>query len=234
MFGKDRVRVFAGSPTADHIPNAFPWCLVGIGSGDPDPDHPEFIEQTFDVIAGVSVFGDPLGEFAILGGPSGDLGASDSRGIAEIAARTRAAVADLTGAAKILITATRIDAQRAFDSDRHLVADSHTLTGLCTSDLHYASPQSLVLTGSIWTWEGSHCSSRFDFMRYRLGFKTGTVPPETPDDATIVYTGTNPTTTQLTQAGRAYAVFTDYSSRKQTGVVEGSSSGSEVGAFLLT
>lgn len=236
VFGLDRVRLFTGSPTKDQIPTGFPWCLIGIGSGDPDGDHPEFIVQTFDVVAGVSVFGDPMGEFAIMGGPSGDLGASDSRGIAEIAARTRAAVADLTGAdgAKILLTATRIDAQQAFDTNRHLVADSHTLTGLCTSDLHYAAPQQLVLTNAtdLWDWEGAHCSDRFDFKQYRMYWTTGTTPASRPDDpdATLVYTGDDPTTVHTAVSGRTYTVFCDYSSRKQTGVIEGSSA-PEVGSF---
>jgi len=235
VFGANGVRVYAGEPTEEQIPPAFPFALVGIGSGLPDEDDPTLITQTFTVMSCVMVGGDPMGEHAVIGGPAANLGKSAGRGSAEVAERVRSALQDLTGAdgAKIQTHATSMSAPSILVG-RHIVVEEQEITALCTSQLHYTAPQEIDLTGSVWTWEGGQCSARGDFKQYRLGWKGGAVPPETPGDATIVYTGTAPTTSVGATGGRAYSVFADYSSREQTGVVEGSSSGSEVGSFVTT
>ena len=114
--------------------------------------------------------------------------------------------------------------------------DEHSLSALCTSELHYAAPQQIKVASSTWTWEGSHCSDRFDFKQYRLYEHTsimngvGTAASGTP---TLKYTGTAATTAWgPAVTSRYYHVFADYSSRKQSGVVEGSSS-VEVGSYLV-
>lgn len=233
VFGARGAIVFAGTPTEEQIPPGFPWCLVGLGTGDPDEDHPELITQTFNLITGVDVAGDPMGEHSIIGGAVANLGKSVGRGIAEVGVRVRAAVQNLTGmdGAKILLTATAIDTPTAFGRGRHLTIDEHTLTALCTSDLHYAAPQVIAHDGTDWTWTGGHCSSRFDFLQYRLVRKTGFEPGTGPSDGTTVYTGTPATFTGVATNGNTYTVFCDYNARKGS-TIDGSS-GVEVGSYKV-
>jgi hypothetical protein len=238
VFGStgQNVAIFAGEPSEEQIPARFPWALVGIGSGDADPDDPQFLTQQFEVIVAANVMGDVLGEQAVSGGPSADLNKSAGRGVAELAERARAAVEDLTGAdgAKILLSSQSMQGPRIL-AQRHLAFAVLTLSGLCTSAKHYAAPQELTRVSTTWTWKGAHCSDRYDFRRYTLGYRAGSVPaPTLADLTTIVYQGTAPTTTHTMVVGQVYSAIAEYSARKQSGVTEGSSAGNEVGAFLVT
>lgn len=236
VFGSRGVVVFAGSPPSeDAVPPGFPFALVTIGAGTMDVDHPELIEQRLAVAIVAEVAGDPLGEHAVIGGPRPDLGRSAGAGVAEVTARVRAAIESLTGfdGAKIILSASETGAARPLGRARHVALDELTLQALCTSAPHYAPPQQLQVSGSAWTWQGPHCSERFDWLQYRLGHVAGASPPLTPGAATIVYTGTTAAATHTPVAGRAYSVFADYDPRG-TGFVAHSSDGSRVGAFRLT
>ena len=230
--------VFAGTPTEEQIPPGFPWCLVGIGTGTPDESHPELIEQQFNVITGVDVAGDPLGEFSIIGGSVAEFGKSVGRGIGEITERVRFAVQNLTGAdgAKIMVSATAIDTPTPLGRGRHLVIDEHTLTAICTSQLHYASPQHFAHNGTGFTWEGTHVSDRYDFYQYEIMEKTGETTPSTgPSDGVSIYTGTAATFTPFAVSNTpySYTVFAEYSSRAGTAATaqEGNSD-AEVGSYI--
>ena len=234
VFGLKAVHVFAGSPTEAQIPPGFPWCLVSIESGEADEDHPEFITQNYRLISAVNVAGDPLGAHAIVGGAVSELGKSAGRGIAEIAERVRAAVGNLLGSdgAKIMLSLSSTGTPETLGDGRHLTMDSLTLTALCTSGLHYAAPQIIAHDGTDWTWTGSHCSDRFDFKQYRLVRKSGSSASTSPSDGTVVYTGTPATFTGVKTTANTYTVFADYSARKQTDVIEGSSD-PEIGSYLV-
>ena len=92
------------------------------------------------------------------------------------------------------------------------------------------SATSAAVSSTTWTWTGGQCSSRFDFIRYRLGYVAGAVPAETPEDLdTIVYTGTNPTATHTPVSSKTYSIFADYGTRGGT-AIDGSSDGRELGA----
>ena len=117
-----------------------------------------------------------------------------------------------------------------------MVLSEHSLSALCTSSLHYAAPQKIKLTSTnAWTWEGAHCSDRYDFKQYRFYEHTsimngvGTAASGTP---TLKYTGTSAAATVTKVTGRYYHAFADYSARKQSGVIEGTSS-VEVGSYLV-
>ena len=240
VFGTRGVHVFAGRPTEEQIPAGFPWALVGIDGGNADPDHPEFITQTYSILSAADVAGDPMGEQAIIGGSAANLGKSVGRGVGEIAERIRSAVGDLVGSdgSKVLLSLTSTGSPTPIGRGRHLVLDEHTLTALCTSSLHYAAPQHLALTSGsadAWTWQGAHCSDRFDFIQYRFYEHTsimtgpGAAASGTP---VLVYTGTSAAATRTKVTGRYYHVFADYASRKQSGVIEGNSS-VEVGSYRV-
>jgi hypothetical protein len=233
VFGTDGVYVFAGRPTTAQVPSVIPFVLVGIDSGETDEDHPEFITQGYTLLSAADVAGDPLGEHGIIGGSVADLGDSMGRGVSEVAERVRAAVENLTGAdgAKILVSAVSTGSPSPLADGTYIVIDEHTLTALCTSTLHYAAPQLLQLSGELWTWNGPHCSDRFDFLQYRLVEKTGSTASTDPDDGDVVYTGTTANVTFATTSGRTYTVFADYNARGAA-TVEGSSD-PEVGSYRV-
>jgi len=236
VFGSSGVVVVGGTPTEEQIPAGFPWAMVIIGTGTADPDAPDLIEQQFTVVTAVEVAGDPHGEFAIIGGARASLLASAGAGVGEVAARTRAAIEDLTGAdgATILLSTSNTGSTATLGRGKHLAMDELNLTAVCTSAPYYAPPQQFVRSGGTWTWTGGQCSSRFDFVQYRMGYVAGTTPPDTPDDLdTVVYTGTSTTTTHTALPSKIYAVFADYNLRGGS-TVAGSSNGSDVGAYLKT
>ena len=137
-----------------------------------------------------------------------------------------------TGAdgAPIQLVSTAISSPFVEGNLRHIVFDEHTLTALCTSELHYSAPQEITESGDTWTWLGPHCSDRFDFLQYRLVHKTGAIPAN-PADGTTVYTGTAATTSHVPLPGETYVAFADYNGRSGS-TVDGSSD-PEVGSILV-
>jgi hypothetical protein len=237
VFGTRGVRIISGEPTDEQIPAVFPFCLVSMGAGTADVDHPELVLQTFRIMACVMVKGDPMGEHAVLGGTITEQGKSAGRGILEIMERVYAAVGDLTGidGATIQLSQTSLDVPRALGRmGGHVVVGDVKAQAVCTSSLYYDPPQILANSVNTWTWEGTHCANRFDFKQFRLGYIAGSVPAQNPDSVTVVYTGTDESTTHTPVAGQAYSIFADYNPRDTTGSVIATSKGNLVGAYLTT
>lgn len=238
VFGTRSVFVYAGTPPDPAAIGAgFPMALVVIGSGTADEFHPELLNQGFTIITMAEVAGDPLGEFSVIGSSISDAGKSAGRGVAEVAERTREAVQVLTGydGAKILVSTTTTAQPLPFrDNLRHISYDELGLTCICTSQPQYAEPQEFARVDTTWTWDGAHCSNRFDFLQYRMGYVSGSTPAEDPGDLdTVVYTGTTASTTHTAVASSAYSVFADYDPRG-TGSVANSSKGNLIGTYLTT
>lgn len=234
VFGSRGAVIYAGTPNEKQFPPAFPWVLVGLGSGTMDPDHPDYITQTFGLMVAANVVGDPMGEFALMGSSSQSNTSSAGRGVLEVAERARFAVQSLTGAdgAQVLVSGASTGGPFPLgQTGRHIAVQEFSLTALCTSQLHYAAPQQIAHDGTTWTWTGTHCASRFDFLRYRLTRKSGSSPSSTPTDGTILYEGTSPSFAAPKDTGYTYTVFADYSPRGKSDA-EGSSS-AEVGSYLV-
>lgn len=231
VFSEQSVRIFAGTPNEEQIPPNFPWCLISIDGGEPDEDHPDIILQRFSLTTAALVQGDRMGEHALVGGGSSDMGKSANRGLLEVATAVRATVEALTGAdgARVTLSSISTGTPAPFRG-KHVVMDSLDLQAVCTSALDYAAPQQLQHAGGAWTWAGGHCSSRWDFVQYRLVRKTGTSASTDPDDGTTVYAGTTAAFTGAAASGSTYTVFADYASRGA--VVDGSSS-PEVGSYRV-
>lgn len=234
VFGPRGVYVFAGTPTEEQVPPAFPWALIGIDTATADEDHPEVLTQDYTIVTAAEVAGDPLGSNAVIGGSVAELGKSVGRGIAEIDERVRIAVGNLLGVdgAKIKLSTASIGSPTRLGRGHHIAMASLTITAVVTSALHYAAPQLLVYAAGTWTWSGPHCSDRFDFLQYRLVSLAGASPPETPADGTVVYTGSTASFTASRSGSTTYSVFADYNARAGSSV-DGSSSGSEVGAYVV-
>jgi len=236
----DSIVIFSGTPSSEQMPGGFPFCMIAFGDANNDQNDPDYLTQTFDLYIGAECAGDPLGEFSIIGGAATDgsaveLGGSYGRGVGEVTERVIAEVGNLNGfdGAKILVTATRSGVPSPLD-DSHLVVDRVTIEAKCIAGLHYAAPQLLRVSGSTWTWEGSHCLSRFDFTQFRFGFIIGGTPASSPSGLDLVqYTGPLETFTHLPVAGRVYQIFADYSSRDPGNTVEGTSS-ALVGSYVLS
>ncbi len=235
VFGdQGSVLVYAGAVTEDEIAPGLPMALVTIDTGTADESHPEFLEQTFGVIVLAEAAGGPMGEFAVIGGVRPDLGKSAGAGVAEVAERVRSALQKLTGAdgAKVLLSASATAAPQTLGEGRHMAFDELSVTAFCTSQPHYAAPQQLTESSDTWTWKGAHCTERFDFVQFRLGYKTGSTPPATPAECNaFVYTGSDLTTSHVPVAGRVYAIFADYNTRGGA-TVHNSSPGSLIGTYV--
>lgn len=236
VFGAQSVFVYAGAVSDEELPPGFPFALVTIDSGTPDVDDPELLLQTFSIAVAVEVAGDPLGEFAVIGGARADLGSSAGAGIAEVSERVRFALQRLTGAdgASLVVSGSGIGAPRTVGDGRHLALEEYRVTALCTSQPVYTAPQQLRVAGNIWTWKAPQATPRFDFLRFRLGFVDGSAPVSTPAELdSVLYTGTGLEAAVPTEAGRVYQIFADYDPRG-TGSDGYSSEGTTAGAFVAT
>ena len=112
-----------------------------------------------------------------------------------------------------------------------MVLSEHSLTALCTSSLHYAAPQELQWTTKpvgTWSWEGAHCSDRFDFKQYRF-YESDALTSE--PSGLLLATQTTTSWSRALNSEKYYTVFADYSARAQSGVTEGTSDGLEVGCY---
>lgn len=236
VFGDRMTFVLAGPPEEEELPGGFPFVLINIGGGTADPDDPNLVEQTFDVLTVTDVAGGRMGEYALIGGAKSSLGTSANRGVLELDDRVRAALKDLRGVdgAALLLQNTAPGSPTKIGQGRHLAVGSSTFTGWITAAPSYTHPTRLAKSGSDWTWTGGQCSARFDFLQYRLGYVAGSTPAETPGDLDeVVYTGTAPLVTVAPVASKTYSVFADYGIRGGT-AIEGSSDGRELGANLAT
>jgi hypothetical protein len=236
VFGDRMVWVVAGVPEEEQLPPSGPFALVQVNGGTVDVDDPNLVEQEFSVLVVADVVGDDMGEAALLGGSLSALGASANRGVLELNDRVRAALQDLHGAdgANLYLHAASTGEPVRLGRGRHLAVGETRFRALCTMAPEYEPPSRLAEAADVWTWDGAAAAARYDFVRYRLGYVDGAAPAETPASATIVYTGTAATTTVAPVAGKAYSVWADYSHRGSASLLDGSSDGREVGAFLTT
>lgn len=233
VFGSRGVTVFAGVPTEQQIPPGFPWALVSIDDATADETHPDLLEQTYTILTGVSVAGDPLGEHALIGGAVADLGKSAGRGVAEVSARARAAVESLTGSdgAHVTVSATNLGSPTTLGRGKHLALADFTVTAVCTSDLFYAAPQRLKHDGIRWSWVGTHCDTRFDFLQYVLVKKSGATASTSPSDGTTLFSGDATEYLANADSATTYTVFAEYAARG--GSTADGNSEPEVGSYRV-
>jgi hypothetical protein len=236
VFGDRLSFVLAGIPDEDELPGAFPFVLVNIGGGTGDPDDPNLFEQVFDVLTVADVSGGRMGEQALVGGAKSSLGSSANRGVLELNDRVRDALQNLRGVdgAALQLNSTSAGSPVRLGRGRHLAIGESSFAGWVTAAPSYTNPTRLTKVGSDWTWLGSQCSARFDFIQYRLGYVDGATPATSPDGLdVVVYTGTAALATVAPVAGKSYSIFADYGIRGGS-AIEGSSDGRELGANLAT
>ena len=196
VFGSqaNSVAVVAGGPSSqEQIPSTWPWAMVAIDGGNVDEDEPNLIEQTFRVIVAAKVWGDPTGENSVIGGARPDATTSQGRGAAELIERASVAVGNLNGVdgCKLLLSSSSVVGPVPIGGNAKdpCVMGELVVSGWCTMQADYASPQNLRRVADAWRWDGSHCASRFDFVQFRLVRKQGQEPALTPSDGTTVFAG---------------------------------------------
>lgn len=235
VFGGRGVVIYAGAIVDEELPPGFPAALITIDAGVPDPDEPSLIRQAFSVAAIVETAGDPLGEHAVIGSARADIGKSVGAGIGEVSERVRSAVQSLSGfdGAAVVVSGRGTAAPSTVGRGRHVAVETFGLEALCTSQAHYAAPQEFRRTShKVLRWRGDHCSSRFDFLRFRVGWVAGSTPADDPADATIVYTGTATECASTITGNRAYTIWADYDPRGTGSAAEFSEV--VVGSYLRT
>lgn len=207
VFGDRGAYVYAGSPQAARHPPTFPFAQVMIEGGTADPDHPQFIEQTFSVVVAVNVKGDNLGQQAIIGGPAPDLGDSQGRGVAEVVERALAGVGELTGAdgawANVSLSAVTAPTLLA-PQLAHVALQQFNITAMVTRAPYWAPPEELAYNHgtTYFTWEGSHCINRYDFLQFRL-----------VENAVTLYTGSAELYNGLGNNSATATIVADYDPR---------------------
>jgi len=235
VFGPRSVFVYAGTaPDIEQHPPGFPFALITIDAGTPDPDDPDLIEQGLTIVTAVEVAGDPMGEFAVIGSSRPDLGKSTGAGVAEVAERVRYAIQRLTGydGAAVVVSGSGTGAPQTLGDGRQIAFDQFNVTALCTSQPRYTAPQRFGITFQTMSWAGEWVTPRFDFLQFRVGYKAGTTPATSPDDCdAIIYTGSNTEYAEAVVAGRVYSVFADYNSRGGSAVE--ASSTADVGSYKV-
>jgi len=239
VFGSQgRVRIYSDLPTEEQIPPVFPAAMVGIKSGTPDRDLPEFMHQQFTVTALAMVGGDPMGQHSVVGGATADVGTSAGKGVMELAERVRYVLKNIMGAtgSKVHMHLSSTETPVSI-AGKHLVANDTGIEAMCTSDLYYAPPQQFVNSGSSWTWVGAqHCRSRHDFVSYALAYIVGSTPAEDFSSYTQVESSvTTEAITHVAVPGRVYTVFAEYNRHGRSGetTIVGRSRGDRKGAYVV-
>ncbi len=235
VFGSQSVYCYAGAAADDVHPPGFPFALVTVGGGTPDPDDPDLIEQQFSVAIAAEVAGDPLGEHAIIGGSRASYGSSQGAGVLEIGERVRATVQKLTAydGAAVVVSGSGTGAPATLGQQgKQIALEEFTVTALCTSAPRYTAPQELRVSNGTWTWEGAWTSSRFDFIEYHLGYVSGTDPVASYSDLdATVYQGADLSVYEPAVSGRTYHVFAVYNGHG--GATGAAYSDPELGSYLV-
>lgn len=236
VFGTNGVLIYAGnSPTEEELPSSTPFALVSVGSSSSDSDHPDHISQTFSVVCAVDVHGDPLGEFAVIGSSTADIGNSGGAGILEVSERVRSCLQNLSGSdgAYFSLVSSGVGSPGLIGKGRSFAYEETNLTGYCTSQPYFDAPQNFLISGGTLSWSGQNCDSRFDFLQFRVGYVGGGTPAASSSVWTNIYTGGSTTISHSPSSNRAYSVVAQYASRG--GITsQNESSPSAVGAFRLT
>ena len=218
VFGQGGVFVHAGPLTEEQHPRAFPFALVTIDAGAPDPDAPDLIEQQFTVVTAVRGRGSSMGENAVIGGNRPNIGSSSGAGSAEVGERVRAALQGMTryDGGAMIVSGTGVTAQQTLQGKNHVAYETYTLTAVCTSQEHYTAPQVMKLAGSTFTWNPAAAQQRFDFHEFVFGYITGDTPADSP--LSTGWTTVSTTTYGMADGspvgnGRVYQVFAGYDPR---------------------
>lgn len=211
----NRVYVVAEGIEEEEIP-APPFALLSIGNYTADEKDPGLVTQEFDLSVVVQVFGDRLGESAVLGGPrTGDvMGSSLGRGVLDVSRGLLQSVRDLTGADGLPVQGSLgSGAQIRRIGESSLVGQHHVIRAVCTVDPEYMPVPWFTATKS-----GSNVDLAWAlpavtgaFRRVVIRYATGSTAPASASAGTAVYTGTGTSKTHTpTSFPASYSIFAAY------------------------
>lgn len=204
-------------------PGRLPCAYVVPMATTADEDDGGLLRVEYGIVVFAQVEGDPYGEAALVGGPSGAsarAGNSQGRGLLEIEVPLLTRLALLTGAdgAPVLVTPQGAPAVTALP-DKRLSAlyRAHKVTALCTVADEYPAPQNLTVDVSTpgqatlaWTLP----AARFDRYSIIVNRASGATAPTTATGGTPVTvsgaTATSVTVTGLSAGVHSFAVWEAY------------------------
>ena len=221
VFAEGSVRVTVAVTERGLEEFRLPVCMIRPQSSASDEEHPDLINQDYDIVVMQAVEGDEIGERSLIGGPrnKGQL-SSDGRGLLELDELTMAAVKKAGGEVGIKIIEQARSSVDAVETDKGYITYRAThVTAWLTADRFYHPPTRLTAVdggGQVpgtarlaWTLS----PDRYDRREVVLRRAAGATPPSGPTDGTGVALGT-PLETSVTDtpgAGQfSYAVFMGY------------------------
>lgn len=220
VFGSVFVTVRPPEEPFEH--SLFPMCLLGVGSGDTDPEHDDehqLISQRFPVRVAVAIPYDGIGESSILGANRtlGDV-TSLGRGLLEVEEQLFDTVAEINGIDGVELHC-KLRSAVEVDNDQevgYIALREYLLEVLTTENRFYHPPTRLTgadLTGGSASISWRLPPDRFDRVRMILRRAVGATPPATATSGTDVPLGT-PLATSVTDSPGAgtysYAIFAAY------------------------
>ena len=175
--------ISAGVENDAQLPGRLPFAFLNVGTQTGDLDDAGLVKQEFNLVLVTGVEGHDLGEFNLIGGPSGKTprsAYSQGRGILEIENGVLAEVKTLTGADGCPILVEHISAAAPqWLRGRSVVWRQYVLSAWCTRADEYPAPRQLVATGGsgeiVLAWDLP--PSRFDLDSVILRYASGATPP---------------------------------------------------------
>jgi len=195
VFQQSSVIVSVGGEEAAMATLITPTCVIQPLGASSDPAHdeePDLIMQNINVRLTVTVPGDPIGEYSLIGG--GRQGQSDSRGrgLLEVEEEILAAIAELNTIDGIVIyNRAKSEAQAELDdNDRYTALRAYSFEALTTASRFYHPVITFVAADAAaagdadLTWIPS--PARFDSRGVRILRVAGAVPTLDPADGGAV------------------------------------------------
>lgn len=204
VFQQSSVIVSVGGEEAAMATLITPTCVIQPLGASSDPAHdeePDLIMQNINVRLTVTVPGDPLGEYSLIGG--GRQGQTDSRGrgLLEVEEEVLGAVAELNTIDGIVIyNRAKSEAQAELDdNDRYTALRAYSFEALTTASrfyhpvINFIATDAAVASFADINWDLP--PARFDTRGVRILRVAGATPTTNPNNplATVVLDGsTNP------------------------------------------
>lgn len=195
VFQESSVIVSVGGDSEAMATLITPTCMIQPLGASSDPAHdeePDLIMQSINVRVTVTVPGDPLGEFSLVGGGRQGQGDSRGRGLLEVEEEVLGAIGELNTIDGIVIyNRAKSEAQAELDDeDRYTALRAYSFEALTTASRFYhpvekfAAVDAAAAGDADLTWIPS--PSRFDSRGVRILRVAGAVPTLDPADGGAV------------------------------------------------
>lgn len=223
------VYITEGAPSEQDVPSAGHFVFVTAGAVEAHQKEPGVLTADIVVTICASVAGDPLGQAAIVGGVRTDSGRTAGRGVLEVESPIVTRLQQLCGANGTPVILSLASGTPTTQLGNKTVAQRTWIARvLCTVEPEFDPPRNLVASAgasghAVLTWKNP--PDRFDFRRVLLVRKSGSTPPTSLTDGSVVYTGELETYDDACGVGTfSWTIFAAYCYVENRGVDEDLSS----------